>query len=95
MNKWSVYIIHCSDGSLYTGISTDVAKRYQQHAVQQGAKYFRGRKPRELVYQENDHDRSSASRRELEIKKLSRVNKIQLISSADNQIKQVDMHCFI
>ena len=91
MKNWSVYIIHCTDDSLYTGISTDVAKRYQQHASQQGAKYFRGRKPNKLVYQESNHDRSSASRREIEIKKLKRSDKIQLISSADNQVKCVDI----
>ncbi len=92
MNNWSVYIIHCSDDSLYTGISTDVEKRYQQHALLQGAKYFRGRKPKKLVYQENDHDRSSASKREIEIKKLKRSDKVLLILSAENQIEQVDIN---
>ncbi len=61
-------------------------RRYIQHAEQKGAKYFRGRKPRELVYQESGHDRSSASKREIDIKKLSRADKILLISSIDNQI---------
>ena len=88
MNNWSVYIIHCTDESLYTGISTDVEKRYEQHTLQQqGAKYFRGRKPKKLVYLESGHSRSSASKRELEIKKLSRTNKIRLISLMTNQIK--------
>ncbi|MCK5120987.1 MAG: GIY-YIG nuclease family protein [Methylomarinum sp.] len=82
-------MIHCTDGSLYTGISTDVEKRYTQHETQKGAKYFRGRKPKQLVYQESGHDRSSASKREIEIKKLSRVNKMQLILSTENQIKHV------
>ena len=87
MDDWFVYMIHCTDESLYTGITKDVSKRYAQHAALKGAKYFRGRKPRELVYQENGHDRSSASKRECEIKKLSRKNKIQLILSSDNQLK--------
>ena len=88
MNKWSVYIIHCTDDSFYTGISTDVEKRYTQHALQkQGAKYFRGRKPKQLVYMESGHNRSSATKREMEIKKLSRADKIQLISSLANQVK--------
>ena len=79
-------MIHCTDGSLYTGISTDVERRYIEHTDQKGAKYFRWRKPRELVYQESGHDRSSASKREIEIKKLSRADKVLLISSMDNQI---------
>ena len=79
-------MIHCTDGSLYTGISTDVERRYIEHTDQKGAKYFRGRKPRELVYQESGHDRSSASKRESDIKKLSRADKVLLISSMDNQI---------
>ena len=90
MNNWSVYIIHCTDDSLYTGISTDVEKRYTQHTLQQqGAKYFRGRKPKQLVYMESGHDRSSATKREMEIKKLNRADKIQLISSLANQINNV------
>ena len=83
-------MIHCTDDSLYTGISTDVEKRYTQHALQQqGAKYFRGRKPKQLVYMESGHSRSTATMREIEIKKLTRTDKIQLISSLANQIKNV------
>jgi len=81
MRTWFVYIIHCSDDSLYTGITTDLERRYKQHSQQQGAKYFRGRQPKELVYQESGHNRSTASKREIEIKKLSRANKLQLIAS--------------
>ena len=79
-------MIYCSDESLYTGISNDVEKRYAQHVAQKGAKYFRGRKPEKLVYLEKGHDRSSATKREIEIKKLSRENKKQLIFSNGNQI---------
>ena len=86
MTDWVVYIIHCTDESLYTGITNNIEKRYAQHATQKGAKYFRGRKPKKLVYQEGGHDRSSASKREMEIKKLSRENKVQLILSRDNQL---------
>jgi len=89
MKTWFVYIIYCSDDTLYTGITTDVERRYAQHALQQGAKYFRGRKPKKLVYQESGHDRSSASKREIEIKKLSRENKFLLISSSHNQIAMI------
>lgn len=86
MKPWIVYIIHCSDNTLYTGITTDIERRYVQHCMEQGAKYFRGRKPKKLVYQENGHDRSTASKREIEIKKLSRVEKIQLIESHINNL---------
>jgi putative endonuclease len=83
---WSVYIIRCSDGSLYTGITNDVQRRFREHASGLGAKYFRGRQPREVVYVEAGHDRSSASKREIAIKKLSRTGKLQLLSSTANQI---------
>jgi len=81
MKTWFVYIIHCTDDTLYTGITTDLERRYAQHASQQGAKYFRGRKPKTLLYQESGHDRSTASKREIEIKKMSRKNKFHLIES--------------
>jgi len=84
VKNWFVYIIHCTDDTLYTGITTDIERRYAQHALQQGAKYFRGRKPRKLVYLEGGHDRSTATKREIEIKKLSRENKFQLIASEEN-----------
>jgi len=83
-------MIHCTDGSLYTGISTDVEKRYEQHVNQQGAKYFRGRKPKALVFRESGHDRSSATKRELEIKSFSRTEKIQLVFSTQNQVKNLE-----
>ncbi len=79
--NWFVYIIHCSDDTLYTGISTDVERRYAQHASNQGAKYFRGRKPKKLMYQESGFNRSSATKREMAIKKLSRADKFQLIAA--------------
>ena len=89
--NWLVYIILCSDNSLYTGITTDVERRFAQHAAGSGAKYFRGRSPQQLVYLEKDHDRSSASRREMEIKKLRHNEKQQLILSAGNQIEVLDV----
>jgi len=77
---WSVYIIEASDASLYTGITTDVDRRFEEHASgKKGAKFFNGRKPVKVVYRENDHSRSSASKREAEIKKLSRLDKKTLI----------------
>ncbi|MDD2364908.1 MAG: GIY-YIG nuclease family protein [Desulfuromonadaceae bacterium] len=68
--QWYVYIILCSDNSLYTGITTDVERRFCQHASGSGAKYFRARKPVKIVYLEGDHSRCSAASREYEIKKM-------------------------
>jgi putative endonuclease len=84
--NWSVYIIHCSDDSYYTGISNDVERRIEQHASLRGAKYFRGRKPQRLVYLESGHTRSTATRREVEIKKLSRIEKVKLLDADSNEV---------
>jgi putative endonuclease len=84
--NWIVYIILCSDESFYTGITTDLERRFEQHATGHGAKYFRGRQPTQVVYRESGHSRSSASRREAEIKALNRAKKSILIFSKDNQI---------
>ncbi|MFT5217962.1 MAG: putative endonuclease [Planctomycetota bacterium] len=81
--NWSLYIIESDDNSLYTGISTDVERRFNEHQQgPKGARYFNGRTPLRIVYQEHGHNRSSASIREAEIKKLSRAKKIQLIATA-------------
>lgn len=82
LTAWCVYIIQADDDSLYTGITTDVERRFSEHCGQtSGAKYFNGRKPLSIVYREDGHTRSTASRREFEIKKLSRQQKKQLIAS--------------
>jgi len=78
---WSVYIIQCDDDSFYTGISTDVMRRYRQHQHGKGAKYFRGRQPLRVVFVESGHNRRSAAQREVEIKKMKRNEKIQLIDN--------------
>ena len=84
--NWQVYIILCTDNSLYTGITTDLERRFRQHADSQGAKYFRGRRPGEVVYLECGHTRSTASRREAAIKKLLRADKLRLIASNSNEL---------
>lgn len=72
-------MILASDRSLYTGISTDVERRFLQHQRGAGAKYFHaGRQPQQVVFYEPGHDRSSASRREAAIKKLPRSEKLRL-----------------
>ena len=78
-NSWKLYILRCGDGTLYTGITTDVEKRLEAHRSGRGAKYTRGRGPLEPVYREECGDRSAALKRELEIKKLSREEKEKLI----------------
>lgn len=108
--EWFVYIIHCSDDSLYTGITTDITRRFDEHlnqrnvkkavkagvkgaiskgmqkGTQKGAKYFRGRKPLKIVYQESGHTRSSASRQEIHIKRLSRKAKLALTQLSQTSI---------
>ena len=77
--KWYLYVLRCGDGTLYTGITTDVEKRLAQHRSGKGAKYTRGRHPLELMYQETCEDHSAALKREYEIKKLSREEKLALL----------------
>jgi len=83
---WQVYIILCTDNSLYTGITNNIERRLSQHGGQQGAKYFRGRIPRQVVYLEGGHTRSSASKREAAIKQLSRADKLRLLDSDRNEM---------
>jgi putative endonuclease len=80
---WQVYIILCTDNSLYTGITNDLVQRLGQHGrTRRGAKYFRARQPLRVVYLEQGHTRSSAGRREAAIKKLTRAEKLRLIAAA-------------
>lgn len=75
-----VYILECSDSTLYTGITTDVQKRLHEHnSTQKGAKYTKIRRPVKLLHVEELEDRSSASKREYAIKKLKREEKLALI----------------
>ena len=79
-NTWKLYILRCADGTLYTGITTDVERRFAEHSSGKGAKYTRGRGPLELVYFEECSDKSAALKRELEIKALTRDEKLKLIT---------------
>ena len=78
---WHLYILRCGDGTLYTGIAVDVEKRFAAHSQGKGAKYTRGRGPLTLVYQQVCGDHSTALRRELEVKALTRQEKEALIAS--------------
>jgi len=79
-SRWFVYVVRCRDGSLYTGISTDVAARVARHNAGTGARYTRARRPVELVYTEAKRSRSNALRREAAIKSLPRPHKIALLA---------------
>lgn len=76
---WTVYILECADKTLYTGITTNIEQRLAQHAEGSGAKYTRGRAPYKVLRTEQHPDKSSALKRELEIKSLSREQKLKLI----------------
>jgi putative endonuclease len=76
---WWVYILRCSDRTLYTGITNDLKGRLAAHRDGSASKYTRARRPVQLVYQEPHPDRSSAAKREAAIKKLSRSAKLALI----------------
>lgn len=78
---WLVYMIEADDGSLYTGVTTNMERRFQEHtAGPRGARYFAGRAPVRVVYQEAAASRSEACRREAQIKKLSRQQKLGLLA---------------
>ena len=80
--SYFVYILECSDKTLYTGIATDLERRLDEHNnSDKGAKYTKIRRPLTLVYSEESENRSSASKREYEIKKLSREKKLELINA--------------
>lgn len=76
-----VYLLRCGDDSIYTGITTDVKRRFAEHKAGKGGNYTRSHGARKIVYTEKYPDRSSASRREAELKKLSRSKKLKLINS--------------
>ena len=80
MKNWAVYILRCSDGTLYTGITNNLDKRIESHSSGQGSKYTRSRLPVDLIYHEQAENRSEATRRELEIKGLSRGDKMKIIN---------------
>ena len=79
--EWSLYMIRCADGSLYTGITTEVARRFQEHSAggPKSAKYLRGRGPLKLVYQVKVGSHSEALKAERRIKRLNKAAKEQLL----------------
>ena len=79
------YIVECADGTYYTGWTTDVTARVAAHNARIGARYTRGRIPVQLVYWEEYNDKQSAQRREVAIKRMTRAQKVQLISDFDTE----------
>jgi len=86
MSKWSVYMVRCSDGSLYTGVATDVASRVAKHNDGTASKYTRSKLPVELVYCESVSSHGDALRREYAIKQLPSKIKRELLCSAMNTL---------
>jgi putative endonuclease len=82
---YTIYILRCSDNTLYTGVAKDLQKRVESHRNGKGSKYVRARLPCELVYSESCADRSAAQRREYEIKQMKREEKEKLLPRQTNQ----------
>ena len=78
--QWFVYMLQCSDGTLYTGITDDVQHRLAVHNSGKGAKYTRARRPVKAVYTEKHDNKSSALKREIAIKRMSRSDKLRLVA---------------
>jgi putative endonuclease len=88
--RWSVYVLRCRDGSLYTGIATDVARRIAEHEHgPKGAKYLRGRGPFTLVLQAEIGDRAHATRAELKLKRLPKPAKERLLGVGPRQAAEI------
>jgi putative endonuclease len=79
--KWTVYILECSDTSLYTGITNDMERRLEEHRAGRGAKYTKHRRPLRVRYTEDQETKSAALRREAAIKTLDRSKKLALIAA--------------
>jgi putative endonuclease len=82
MTGWIVYVLRCADGSLYTGITNDLARRLAAHRAGTASRYTRTRRPVRVVHREPADDRSAALRREAAIKRLPRADKLVLIRRA-------------
>lgn len=79
-----VYLLECTDGSLYAGITTDVERRFKEHTEgKKGARYTRARQPVRIAYVEQRPDRGLAQRREAELKRLSRAQKLALVAGGE------------
>lgn len=80
--SWTVYFLRCRDGSLYTGITTDLTRRLARHRAGTASAYTRSRRPVRLVYRERQPNRGAALRREAALRRLSRAAKLALVRQA-------------
>jgi putative endonuclease len=92
MTGWHVYILRCRDRTLYTGVAVDLRRRLEAHGRGVAAKYTRSRRPVALVYQELQPDRSSALKREAEVRRLGRAGKLALIATHRSLRARGDVH---
>jgi predicted GIY-YIG superfamily endonuclease len=79
---WHVYLLRCGDGTLYAGATTDLPRRFAAHAAGKGARYTRGRGPLVVAWSEEVADRAAALRREHQIKRLGRAEKLRLVGAS-------------
>lgn len=89
VSAWVCYLLQCADNTLYCGITNDLDKRLAAHNAGEGAKYTRGRTPVRLMYRESCADKSAALKREMQIKQMSRSEKLKLCAS----VKQITRSC--
>ena len=86
MDKWFMYVVRCSDGSLYTGVTKNLKRRVLEHNYgTRGAKYTRSRRPVEVVYEEECSDHSDALKKEWAFKKLSKTRKERRVAESKNK----------
>ena len=89
-SQWYLYVLRCGDGTLYTGITTDVEKRFAAHQEGKGAKYTRGRGPLEILYREACASHSEALKREYAFKQLPREQKLSFLQQAEKNGKMTN-----
>lgn len=95
MRDWYLYLVRCRDNSLYTGISTDVERRFKAHQAKAGAKYLRGRGPLELVYQEKIGDKRLAHRVERMVKRWPKFKKERLVLAGRGALQVIARQCLV
>ncbi|MEL0151764.1 MAG: GIY-YIG nuclease family protein [Halieaceae bacterium] len=88
-HQWFVYLMQCADGSFYTGVTTDLARRLRQHngEIVGGAGYTRGRRPVDLVWSEACNDRSDAQKREYVVRRSPRSEKLRLVANHSSPLR--------
>jgi putative endonuclease len=89
MSDWYLYLVRCGDGSLYTGVTTDVDRRFKAHQEAQGAKYLKGRGPLALVYREKIGDKRLAFRAEHAVKRWPRDRKEHLVRAGSGCLERI------